>query len=193
MGDYEIVRDALLRATADAESEEFDGLNAALAALEEMRGKLWVTQANLQNMRARRDLLQQRLGQAEQVINHYAAVDNWSRSRENGPIDLWESADGEAWNGPDLAAAFIASPAATLAEEEPTSEALDTAQRDTIRLNWWFSPAAVVDVGAYARGVREQWSPDQWRTWIDEQMARTPASENTRERWKQWRRERRKR
>lgn len=44
----------------------------------------------------------------------------------------------------------------------------DALEKDAARLEFWFSPdAKVVDINEYMKGIREKWSVDQWRNYID--------------------------
>lgn len=43
---------------------------------------------------------------------------------------------------------------------------------DAKRFVFWFSPQAkMVDMNGYLRGMREGWTLDQWRAFVDESMA----------------------
>ena len=45
---------------------------------------------------------------------------------------------------------------------------IERLEKDAARLEFWFSPdAKVVDINEYMKGIREKWSVDQWRNYID--------------------------
>jgi hypothetical protein len=53
----------------------------------------------------------------------------------------------------------------------------DALARDAARFNWYFGRTGKesVFVGEYMRGIREGWTPDQWRAAIDAAMSeKTP-------------------
>jgi hypothetical protein len=44
------------------------------------------------------------------------------------------------------------------------------ADADTARLEYFFSPGCKLDINGYMQGVREGWTVDQWREYIDAAM-----------------------
>lgn len=57
---------------------------------------------------------------------------------------------------------------ATKRRERKAAAILRDQHPDTARFDYWFGPAAKpVDINEYLRGVREGWSADEWRNWID--------------------------
>jgi hypothetical protein len=54
------------------------------------------------------------------------------------------------------------------------SHCASQADADTARLEYYFSPGCRLDINGYMQGVREGWTVDQWRAYIDAAMQGRP-------------------